>query len=76
MKDLEIRIFSLDLEVFYLGLSSSTSTKTPSEGTRIPIAASVIRAGGRARRQAHVGMRLGCWLEEFLIIVLSSRGID
>ena len=36
------------------------------------MAASVIRAGGRARRQAHVGMRLGNWLEESLIIVLFS----
>ena len=70
MKDLEIRIFSS--KVFCLVLYSSTSTKTPSEGTRIPMAASVIRAGGMARRQAHVGMRLGNWLEESLNIVLFS----
>ena len=66
MKDLEIRIFSS--KVFCLVLYSSTSTKTPSEGTRIPMAASVIRAGGMARRQAHVDTRLGNWLEESLII--------
>lgn len=36
------------------------------------MAASVIRAGGVTRRHAHVGMRLGNWLEESLIIVLFS----
>ena len=58
------------MEFFFLFkkfcLLNSTSTKTPSEGTRIPTVARVIKAGGRLRRQAHVGKRLGNWVEEIL----------
>ena len=72
MKNLKIRkkIFVDFFPYSKICLSNSTSTKIPREGTSIPTEARVIRAGGRLRRQAHVGMRLANWLEESLNIEL------